>query len=448
VEAGRRGISYLVRARALDRLGSFASAVVTSTKDPRLLGRVIAELAGVVEQVPAGQARWSLRTYLADALMQAGRPEAALPFYEQAVAEAEMAESWSDVGWICQNWAVALVMVGRLAEAKSTYLRGATGDGRAGSPRVDVLGSELEALRVDVMQGEAERALPEVESRLAKVRAWWRRRGAGEAVPEAPDPVLLARVLIAGLDIARQATLALERWDACLGLLTESEETQRAMGEGAHSLTRTRFNRYKPLLQLGRLHEAQDVLESCLAVFRGMGDLGREAATLSALADLWDTRGEREQAAGLARQGLAVRNRLSDLAGRAISHGNLANYLARPGTEEEAARHRLAAIAYFLVIGHAQHLAPTLRSLAIAMRQAAAAGGRYELPRLAELLARPEFEPLRRTLTEWKVPLDELQWRSTSMWRRCGGGWRRGRLRGRKADPGMRLPVWQSSARR
>ena len=69
----------------------------------------------------------------------------------------------------------------------------------------------------------------------------------------------------------------------------------------------------------------------------------------------------------------------------------------------------MAAIAYNLVMGHTQGLTRDLRNLAIDMREAAAAGGRYELPRLAELLARPEFEPLRRTLTEWKVALDELQ---------------------------------------
>jgi hypothetical protein len=50
-----------------------------------------------------------------------------------------------------------------------------------------------------------------------------------------------------------------------------------------------------------------------------------------------------------------------------------------------------------------------LRNLAIRMRKTAAAGGRYELPRLAELLVRPEFEPLQRTLAEWKVAVDELQ---------------------------------------
>ena len=208
---------------------------MTSTRGPRLLRRVIAELEGVVEQVPKGRARWMLRTNLADGLDNAGRSDAALPFFEQAVAEAEEAGHWSDVGWICQNWANALRYIGRLDDAKSTYLRSAGADARAGSPRVNVLGSELEALRVDVMQGGAECALPEVESRLQEVRAWRRRNRAGEPVPEAPDAVFLERVLTSGLNIATQANLALERWEACLGVLTEVEETERALGEGSTS---------------------------------------------------------------------------------------------------------------------------------------------------------------------------------------------------------------------
>jgi tetratricopeptide (TPR) repeat protein len=409
LEAGRRGISYLVRARAFDRLGSFASGVVTSTWDPRLLRRVTAELEGVVEQVPPGKPRWSLRTYLADALARAGRPDAALPLYEQALAEAEEADDWGAIGWICQNWANAVGNVGRLDDAKSIYLRGAEAMAKAGSPRVRVLGSELEAFRIDLMQGGAERALPEVESRVQEVRGWWQRHRAGEPDPKAPDPVDLTRALISGLDIVRQANLALERWEACLGVITESEEIKRALGEGEHELARTRFNRYFPLLRLGRLDEAQRVLERCLTVFRGLGDLPDEAKVLSALSSLWVQRGDLEQAAGLGRQALAVRNRLPDLEGRSSSHGNLAIYLEHLGVMEDAARHRLARIAYDLVMGHRHFLAITSRGLAEAIRHAAASGGRYELSRLAELLARPDFEPLQQTLAERNVALDELQ---------------------------------------
>jgi len=409
VEAGRRGISYLVRARAFDRLGSFASRVVISTRDPRLLGQVIGELEGAVEQVPPGQTRWSLRTCLADASQRGGRPDAALPFYEQAAAEAEAAEEWSHVGWICQNWAIGLQDVGRLDDAKATFLRSAEAWGRAGSPRVNILLSEFEALRVDIKQGEGERALPEIESRLQEVRGWWRRHRAGETVPEAPDAVALGRALIGGLDIAHQANLALERWEAGLGLLTELEEIQGALGEGEQELTRARFYRYFPLLHLGRLDEAQEALESCLEIFRAVGDLSKEAMSLTALANLWNERGDREQAAGLERQALAVCNRLSGLAERSISHGNLAIYLDRLGEAEEAARLLMAAIIYDLVIGHRQYRATHLRNLGIVMRKAAASGKRYELPRLAGLVARPEFEPLRRTLAERNVGVEALQ---------------------------------------
>jgi hypothetical protein len=174
-------------------------------------------------------------------------------------------------------------------------------------------------------------------------------------------------------------------------------------------VARTHLMRYFPLLHLGRLDEAQRVIESCLIVFRSMGDLQTESKALSALADLWNMRGDHEQAAGLERQVLAVCNQLPDLADRSISHSHLANYLNHLGAAEETARHMLAQIVYDLVMGHRQLLALALRGLEILMRCAAAAGGRYELPRLIELLARPDFEPLQRTLTEWNVALDELQ---------------------------------------
>ncbi len=409
VEAGLRGISYFIRARALDRLGYFASAVVTSTKDPRRLRRVIAELEGVVKQAPAGETRWVLRTCLADALRSAGDSDAALPLFEMAVVEAEEAGHWSQVGAICQNWSVALGHIGRLDEARSTLLRGTEADARAGSPRVNILASEFEALRVEVMQGGSERALPEVESRLQEVRDLWRRHCAGESVPEAPDPTFLAQVLLGGLDIADDISLALNRWEARLSFLTEIEETKRSLGEGAPELARSRLNQSGPLLRLGRLDQAQRLLESCLATFRRVGDLPMVAKAFLALANMWAIREDFKQAAGLARHALAACNRFSNLEDRSTSHSNLASYLDRLGASEQAARHQLAAIVYFLVIGHGQHLATTLEGLAFCMSRAAASGRRYELPRLDELLARPEFEPLQRTLAEWKVELDELQ---------------------------------------
>jgi tetratricopeptide (TPR) repeat protein len=319
VEMGRRGIRYLVRARAFESLGSFAGGVVTSTSDPALLGQVIADLQAVAADAPVGKARWKLRTYLADALRLAGRPDQALHLYEQAAEEAEAAADWSDVGWICHNWAGALIGVGQLDRARETYLRSAEAKRRAGRPRVLVVMSELEALRVDVKQGRAAEAQEAIEEKLAELRSWWIRRKLDEPVPETPNDEHLARALVSGLDVAHQANLALERWQPCLDLLGEMEQVERTLGTGEHEIARTRFNRYGPLRRLGKLDEARVVLEGCLEVFRGAGDVTNEAKTLSALADVWEALGDRGQALALARQALALRERLPDIAGRAVS---------------------------------------------------------------------------------------------------------------------------------
>ena len=79
---------------------------------------------------------------------------------------------------------------------------------KAGNPEIDVIGRELEALRIDVMGGRAEDALPEIDARLDRVRSWWKDQKAGRPTPDAPDPEFLGRALVGGLDIAHWANRA------------------------------------------------------------------------------------------------------------------------------------------------------------------------------------------------------------------------------------------------
>jgi tetratricopeptide (TPR) repeat protein len=408
-EMGRRGLTYFVRAKAFDKLGDFASVLVTGTHDPTALAAVIAELQAVADQVPAGRDRWVLRLNLANALLQSGRPDRGLPLYAQAAAEAEAEEDWANVGVIYHCLATALGNVGQLDQAKTTYRRSVDAYRKANAPKVQIVGNELEALRIDVMQGHAADALPEIETRLNAVRDWQRRTHAGETVPDAPEPVFLGRVLVGGLDIARQANQRLERWDACLALLTEIEQTERDAGASRHEQYRTRFNQYGPLMKLGRLTDAQRVVEECLAVYREANDLTLQARALSALANIWKERGDLEQAIALARQALSIRNRLPDPSDRAISHGNLANYLEKAGKLEDEARHLLASIIYRLLTQRHDLLSIDLRNLGIRIRRAAQTGGRYDLPRLAEMLALPAFDALKQFLAQRGVDVPELQ---------------------------------------
>jgi len=408
-QVGRRALAYLVRARAYDRLSSFASSLVIGTVDSTHLRNIIGELAGVVDQLPPGEHRWNVQTYLADALHNAARSDEALALYADAAAEAKAARKWRHLGWIYHNWANALVDVGKLDEAKRAYEDSARAEQQGGAPEIDVLGSELEALRIDIYQGHAERVIPEIERRLAKVRGWWRVHQSGQTVPEAPNADELGRLLVAAIDIAQAASRELKRWQACLALLTEVEEVKRGLGEGVLSLASTRFNRSGPLLRLGRLDEAQQLLEGCLDVFRDAANVGLEAQALGGLADLWDERGNVEQAENLERRALAVFNRLSDPAARGRSHENLGIYLERLGKTAPSAAHRIAALVYHIGSGQKRRIEIWKQNLRIFLLNAAAAGGIYELPRLSDLLARPEFEPLRRFLDENSTDLKGLQ---------------------------------------
>ena len=180
------------------------------------------------------------------------------------------------------------------------------------------------------------------------------------------------------------------------------------MGESQQEQARTRYNQYGPLMKLGRLTEAQRVVEECLAVYQEANDVTLQSRALSALADIWDERGDLAQAIALERQALSICNRLPDPSDRAISHCNLANYLEKAGKTGDEPRHSLAAIMYDLIIQR-HGLATDLNNLKIRIRRAAQSGGQYVLPSVAALLAQPEFAALQAFVAQRGVDIQALQ---------------------------------------
>lgn len=419
LEAGSRALVYCVEAAAWERLAGFASRLVTSTHDPRLLAGLLPHLEAAADAAPAGEARWSCLCYLADALRNAGQPDAGLPFYQQAAEQARTAaeaggdgerQAWSDLAWITGNWAPALRDTGELEAARQRLLESAEAERRAGRPAVYVIGRELEALRVDVLQGKAAAAGPEVARRLQKVEGWWQRHRAGRPVPEAPDSEFLARVLIGGLDIAKDVHRAQGHWERALRRTEAIIEVERALKRPAEEVARTRMNRGVALVKLGRLGEAQAELEACLEVFED--DPTRKARVLSSLAGLFAEQGDVDQAIDQQRRALAIFELLPDPRDRAISHYNLANYLECAGMaagRAESARHQLAALVYLLVAGLGQDLQTPLHNYAVDFRRAEAAGVPLTVPAVAELLADPAFRPLAVWLGQRQVAIADLQ---------------------------------------
>jgi tetratricopeptide (TPR) repeat protein len=420
LQAGSRALVYCVQAEAWDRLGRFAGSVVTSTKDPRLLDGLIPHLQAAAETAPEGKSRWSCLCHLANAFHMSGRPDISLPIFEQAAtlarANAEAAgdgalQAWSDLAMITGNWAIALQSTGKFDAARDRHLESAEASKRAADPAIDVIGIELEALRIDIMQGKADTALPEIESRLSQVQLWWTQHGAGQAVPEAPDTESLARAFIGALDIARNADLARCDWGSALRRIDTQLEVERALQRSEEHIGATRMNRANVLVEIpGRLGEAKAELEACLELFRNNADLISTAR--SSLASLFDEQGDIAQAIIQERRALALREHLPTPIDRAISHNNLSNYLNRRCSTAdliESSCHRLASLLYLLFVRHGQHLQDSLRNYAVDFRRARAAGIEFTAPRVAELLADPAFAPLDQWLQQHQIDVDELQ---------------------------------------
>ncbi len=419
LKAGRRALVYCVQAEAWERLVNFASAVVTGSNDPVLLSSLAPHLKDAAEKAPKGKLRWSCLAYLADVLSQSGSPNSSLSFYEQAAAEARAVteasgvgarEAWSGLASILGNWAAALLVNGNLDAARQLHIDSAEARRNAGDPEISILGRELEALRIDVVQGRAAEALPQVESRLARVESWWRRHRDGQLTPEAPNAEVLARTLIGALDIARKAHSAMEDWEPALRIIDTILEVQHALERPAESIALARMNRANALVRLGRLAEAQAEMEACLEIYRN--DPARSAKTLGSIASLLEKHGDLHQAILLGRRALALHEQLSDPSDRATSHSNLARYLeksADPAERAEAPGHRLADLMYCLFAGLKQSLGTSMRNYAIRFRRAQKAGVDLAVPPVAELLDIPEFRPLEEWLSGQRLDREKLQ---------------------------------------
>ena len=420
LEAGSRALVYCVQAGDWDQLGGFASGVVTSTRDPRLLAGLIPHLQTAAESTPEGQPRWSCLCYLADALRKGVRPDVSLPFYEQAATLARAAaeagdetsqQGWAGLAWITGNWANSLCNVSNLDAARQRQIEAVEAVRKAGSPQVNVIVSELEILRIDILQDQVETALPEIETRLAQVAAWWQLHRDGQPVPEAPDAELLARFYIGALDITIKADFAQKNWESALRRLDAVLEVKRALNRPAEDIAATRMNRANVLMEFpGRFSEARAELEACLKLFQC--DSVLSAKTFISLAKLFSKQGDVAQSITQQRRALALCEQLPDPSDRAISHNNLAIYLELHGTQDalaEAPRHRLADLIYLLVADLKKDIRDSQRNYAFDFRRAHDAGIELPVPRVAELLAAPAFDPLERWLRLRQVDVAELQ---------------------------------------
>ena len=171
------------------------------------------------------------------------------------------------------------------------------------------------------------------------------------------------------LDVGRLSAMVLERWDDALDLNDEIADTQRRCGASPFEITRTQFNDYLPLIHLGRLTDADQLLRDCQDVFDTADDTTQLAEVYSARADLADKRDHPMDAVDLQRTSLRLRYLHPDPREISTAHHHLANYLSRAsGNPAEQRAHRITASLLHHLTGETHELTRTLRVLASELR--------------------------------------------------------------------------------
>jgi tetratricopeptide (TPR) repeat protein len=146
------------------------------------------------------------------------------------------------------------------------------------------------------------------------------------------------------LDIGRQAAGGLGRWQEALDLNAENLTSTRRRGAGPHELASTAFNDYGPLMELGRLPEADRLLQACQEQFELAGATGPLGKVLSARADVADKQGHPESAIRLEQVAVRYSYASGDTDSITVSHYNLAGYQKHAGRAAGVwLPHRLAA---------------------------------------------------------------------------------------------------------
>ena len=169
------------------------------------------------------------------------------------------------------------VAMGRLDEALTLAEKGQEYTRLAGYGPWTHLAAERARLQILSLQGHSQEVLNAVTHQRAIM----------DEMPETsnqPEAVAPWDVREGLLDTGRDAAINLEKWQQALDINAEIWESRNRRGAPVHELARVRFNDYGPLLHLGRVTEARDLLLEGLSIFEAISDIRAVGKVLSALA--------------------------------------------------------------------------------------------------------------------------------------------------------------------
>jgi tetratricopeptide (TPR) repeat protein len=356
VLAARRAVPYLFHLEQWAAASTFLEWALLRDWSPAFAAETIPLLRRVADQTHDSDRELTDLGVLAQALLQAGAVDDAKRLLHQVAAQAADTSKYRAAAAAAAALSNVLRAQGRYREALATIDQLADYTRQAGLGPWTQLSVEGQRLQVLTLMGENDYVLTEIEA----IRAEMANLPDPPNTDESIDP-FNAREAI--LDLGRSAAQHLGRSELALDYLGEQLASKRARGAGALEIGRSTFNAYGPLLSLGRLPEARDLLEACREVFERYDDVDMLGRCLSALADVQSRLGHVSLAIAFEQTALRYTYQTRNPQSLVVSHFNLANYLGTHGESGAAIAHRLAAIVLEALI-HSGQLAANLAALA------------------------------------------------------------------------------------
>ncbi len=334
--AARRGVPYLMRTEQWGQAARLLEWLLHRDQSPETIDFAL-PLIERIAQATAGSERELLdQGHLARTLKMAGRHDEAERRMRELIERARALGQYRVASAVGSDLINLLWDVGQTAEALQVVEAMDKDTRSAGLGPWTQLANEGQRLQLFNARGRNDEVREAVQRLRPQMAALPDISDADEAV----NPWNVRETL---LNTGHTAALRTKNFEEALLLNEEIVRSEGARGAGALEQASTRFNDYGPLLGLGRLGEAQELLLGCREVFEAERDPLALGKVFSALADLEDKNGAPEEAARFECAALGYRYQIRDPDGCSISHHNLANYLERSAADPTLAlTHRLA----------------------------------------------------------------------------------------------------------
>ena len=422
VHAGLAATPYLLRGGNWNIVGALLGDVITvGDGAPDVVQTALPVLRHIAETTGTPHDRF----YLARALITVD-PAEAERLLRDTLRAATGGNDYRFAAAIAGNLVDLARNAGRLSEALELTGQKADYTRRAGLGPWTELADQGQRLQILALMGAHEQVLAETPELLARMAQLPDHRVRDEAV----SPWIVREGILSSGFISAQE---LGAWQQCLDFSAGIHASQRQRGAGEYEIARFRIDAAGPLIRLGRMGEAERLLQTCQQVFEDHADTTMLARVASIRASREIQLGNWQSAADFVRTALRLHYVRFEVREIALNHFNLAQSLRRADDDRAGQRaHRLAAALIFQLTSMMHNLAETQRALAGELREGRdaeqlpatlaeviEAAERTEGVRLGELITalEPDTQSVAGTLAQvlgtaaTGLPLEENQWR-------------------------------------